>query len=151
MTATAISNVYDGLVTLVTAALPTHKKLANPYMVEANPSVVLKNGYGIKIGAAENTQRFCGSHHSTRRSLSVVLTAEMAAVEANATQWRSAELGLMEEAQTIIKAIASNPTLGGYAANTDWTNDGGIEFVDGDRTRYLTIEITFSTEYIEAN
>lgn len=148
---TAITTVYDALAAFVLETLPAYKKLANPYKHEDNPSVILKKGFGIKIKSGTNSKRFVGQLHSTKRTFTVILTCEMLTTEGNSAQWRAAELGIMEDAQALICAIHTSSTVAEATTNAEWTEDSGIDFVDGDRCRYLTTEIGFAIEYVEAN
>lgn len=151
MTSTAITDVYGAFVTFVSGTLTSYKKVANPYKLEDNPSGILKKGYGVKIGHGTNGGRFVGGFHSTKRVLTVVLTNEVAAVEANSTAWKDAELELMEDVQSLIKGICTSSAIATKVTNVAWVDDSGIGFVEGDRCRYFSVEVAFSAEYIESN
>lgn len=151
MTGTAITDVYDAFVTFVGGTLTSYKRLANAYSVADNPSPVLKRGYGVKVGPGQNSRRFVGGLHSTSRVFTIILTAEMAAVEGNVTQARAAELSILEDVQALIKGVCTNSTLATKTTNVQWSQDSGVQFIAGDRFKYLAIEVGFTAEYVETN
>jgi len=151
MTSTAITDAYDGLVTLVSGALPNHKKIANPYSLTDNMTPILEQGYGIRIGPSKNPRRFVGGYRSTSRTFFVVITRELAANADDTTQCRASELAILEDAQAVMKAAEVNPTLSNKVTLSQWDQDSGIGYVQEEKYKFLTLEIGCTVEYTETN
>jgi hypothetical protein len=148
---TAISNVYTALESFVAAQLPTYKRLANGYAIEANSELILTKGWGLAIGPGTNSNRFVGCKHSTARQVVITLTNQASATEHDLANHKAQELAILEDAYKLRKAIESDPDLATTVAIATWSDDTGIEFLEGDRFRFYRIGLTFNVEYIESN
>lgn len=145
-----ISTVYDAIVTLIEGSLTGYEKLPNAYDNTDNNELYLTKGYGVAFSAAQNTERFTGCRKaSTRREFSVFLTRLIDVTAHDTTGHATLEKSLMEDLFLLVKAIEVDPDLGGAAANAKYEADGGIEILEGDRSKYLFIEAAFSAEYID--
>jgi hypothetical protein len=57
------------------------------------------------------------------------------------------ETGLLISHDTLRKEIYKDTTLGGLCITAAVVSDSGIQFIDGDRLKFLAIELTVSVEY----
>jgi hypothetical protein len=146
-----ITTVYGAYNTWISGILTSYKKLPNPYSSEDNSELLLKKGYGIAIGPGENTNRYFGCKHSTKRTFAVILTNQVTVTDHNVTGHATAELSLLEDAYLLRKAVETDPTLLNSTTKTLYQDDTGIEFVENDRFKFFKIVVNFVSEYIEDN
>lgn len=142
--------VYDKILLMLASGLTTHSRISNPYKLEENPEYALKAGYGVKIGAGENTARTLGcAILSERRDFGIVLSRKYFAREDDAVSKAVAERELFNDAFEVKKMFELNPQLDGITSNAAYASDTGTNYVFGNKDRFLTTEITISIEYIE--
>jgi len=144
-----ISSVYDALHTLVSSELTGYTQLTNPYQREDNSTLFLEKGYGIAVSGGANTNRKLGGKKTYERTFQLVLTNLLAATEHDTTAKENAEKSLLEDHATLITAFERDSDLGGNAALNIALTDDGIEFLEGGRTKYISLEITVTVEYFE--
>lgn len=144
-----VSQIYDALATLVATALPTYKKLPNPYDSSANANVILNKGYGIAIGQGSNSERFQDCQLSISRDFGIVLTKQLAKTDHDVSGRASQEKALFEDQFLVIKALETNPQLSGLVAKTFYVGDGGLEILDLETGRYMVLASQINVEYFE--
>ena len=148
--ATAISSIHDELHTVVAAALPAgYRLIPNAYITPENVGLYLRQGYGIAVGPGNNTERIIGGKKSYQRDFQVFLTRELMTTSTNTEARQTVEKQILEDFDTVLKAIEENPTLNGNAGKTVLINDGGLEYLESDRAKYFLIETTVTVEYLE--
>jgi hypothetical protein len=69
-----ISSIYDALETLVSTELTDYTRLSDSYFLEENPEIELTKGYGIVIGALQNTNRLLSCDLTSQISCSKLET-----------------------------------------------------------------------------
>lgn len=148
---TEISTIYEGYVTAIEAALSGYCRIANPYDPEENANLMLRKGYGIGFGPAQNTDRFIDCRLSLVREFFVVLVQQVALRDNDGEARAVIEKQLFEDQLAIIQAFEADPTLNGAGRpGAKFISDGGIEFLQADKAKYLLIEMQFESEYFEA-
>lgn len=145
-----ISTVYDAMITRIAAKLTTHLRLPNPYKPNENSELFLKQGYGVALGPALNTNRLVACKLSIERQFFVSISRKYFALESSATNKASTEKQLLEDQLLLIQDFESDPTLNGSAFKTVYVSDNGIEYVFGEKDQFLIINSVFSIEYLEA-
>lgn len=146
---TNITAIYNRLITDIETALSTYVRIPNPYAPEENPELFLRKGYGIGIGPAENTRRYICGFYSLKRSFSVLLINKIEATDSNSSARGSIEITMIEDHKSLMDALESDNNLNGNAVSVMFTNDSGIQFVQGDIGKYVLCELTFEVEYLE--
>jgi hypothetical protein len=146
-----ISDAYAGLKARIAAVLPSHVGLLNPYEPEQNPETILKQGYGIVLGAGTNSNRAISNHLSISREVSIVLTRRFYASEMNRTAKETVEKQLMEDQFLIVKDIEKDPSLGlsDVVANFQYEGDEGIQFAFSEDKPFYRLTMRFRLEYLE--
>jgi len=148
---TAISDIHDELHSVVATALTgkSYSIIPNAYITPDNAGLLLRKGYGIAIGAGNNTERVLGGKLSYQRDFQVFLTRELLTTSSNVEARQDVEKAILEDYTLVLKAIEEQPTLNGNAAKAVIITDGGLEYLEGDRDRYFLIEATVTVEYFE--
>lgn len=144
-----VSTVYDAMITRITALLPNHARLGNPYAPASNASLFLKQGYGVKIGPARDTNRIISNQKIIAREYTVVVTRKFLALENAPETKATTEKQLLEDAYLLVKDFETNTTINETAVMTSYTSDGGIEFIDKEKDHFLIVETVFTVEYLE--
>lgn len=145
-----VSTVFDAFVSKINSVLSNHVRLHNPYLVEDNPELKLKLGFGVRLGAGTNGEKFSPLDAlGFRRTVVVVLTRKVAALENDAATKATGEKLLTEDAMTLIKAVHADSTLNGSVKRTVYASDSGVGFIFGEDGNYLFTEVSFATEYFE--
>lgn len=146
-----ISDIYNEVKSRVSAKLPTHKLLPDPYIVESNPETFLEKGYSIAIKDAQNTNKQLGCKISVQRNIEIVITRKFFSTDLNRDHLETREKDLLEDHALVIKDIEKDPSLG--IAETPmftYVSDNGIETVFDDKSNFIKIVSTFSVEYFES-
>mgnify|MGYP007051599851 CR=1 FL=1 len=127
---TKISKAFDDFKSLCASLLPDHKMLTNPYAAEQNTAAALALGFGLVLGAGENTHRTINCMMSLRRNFHLILTRKFYATELNIVGKEDAMKQLFEDQKLIISYVEKNPTISSNSiAKIDFLSDNGIEFV----------------------
>lgn len=144
-----VSDIYDAYISFTEAALSSYIRIPNPYDPEQNATLILNKGYGIGIGPADNTERLAKPKVSIARQFFVILVNQITATRQASSDRGTLEKALMEDAFTLISALEADDSLGGVAKITKFISDTGIDFLNNEREKYFSTELTFSTEYFE--
>jgi len=147
---TKISTIYDALLTAIATALAGggYRQLPNSYDITDNPEPYLRRGYGLAFGVSENTNREICERLWQRQSFTLPITNEVLTTSTNTTGWDDAMKGLMEDFIKVAKAIEAEPQIDESAQSVQ-VGVGGIAFLEGDRGKYVLIEISIDVEFYE--
>lgn len=143
------SLLYDAIVDRIEAVLPSHTRLPNPYKVNENTELYLRQGFGVALGAATNTNRELSCRISVGRDFSVVLTRKFYSIESGVSNKESVEKQLIEDQILLIRDFCDNSALPGALGIVSYSSDGGIEYVFNEKDNFLVLNTTFTVEYFE--
>lgn len=148
---TKLTDSYTAFRALVALTLTGYNELPNPYNIEDNSSLFLRKGYGVAYGAGENTFRRATRNYSATHEFTVTLTTLNTATENNVTAFANVQATLFGVADTLIKAVEDEPTLGGKVANIDWVGYEQIEAFDdmNGTNKFISLPLNFRAEYFE--
>lgn len=148
--ANKILQIYDEVVDLLEATLGTqYKRLPNPYAVDQNTYLHLNNGYGLAVGPGVDTQRYVGCLITWERVYSIILVRRMVTTQNNIGSRELIEKDLLDDLDSLRKAIYLNSTLGGLAIKSTVLDDQGVAFIDADRLKFISLEASLFVEYQE--
>ena len=145
-----ISDIYEAIVSKIETALPTYNRIPNPYDIADNPDILLDAAYGIAVGAGINTQRFVGCATTWEREFTIGMINQKVNLENDTIGKASIEKNLLEDHKTLLLAIEKDPSLGGICIKCYLVSDGGIQYLDGDRGKFLALEVSLVVEYLES-
>lgn len=143
-----IADIYDAVVVEMTALLPNHTRIPNPYSLEDNPDMFLKKGWGVAIGTS--TQReldFC--RLQMERTFSLITTREVFYLDTKGDAFDAMVKELIDD-HTLIQTEFHKADEIGQAAKIDLitvSSCSGPEVVFGEKFKYLTM----STEILVAH
>lgn len=147
----AVTDIRDALNTIIETALPAYKKLSDSIDTGDNPGIMLAKGFRVAYGPADNSSRdWDMTTIQRRRQFSFALTN--AYVPNQDADGRGAtEDVLMNDQNTIVKLIHSDPELTGTAISSDFAFDNGIEYLlnEDNEKQYIMIVTTVSVDYHE--
>lgn len=144
---TKISNVYDAILTELTAVFPNKIRIPNAYAPEQNPVQFLRDSWGLKVDPAEPTQRDF-TVYSRFRNFTIILTREVIKTDIQTAQMDTAVKAMLEDLNTLQKEFLG-PDQFNTASNIDIANVGaftGIEFFIFEKSNFITSEISFSIQ-----
>lgn len=150
---TKITQIYDAIVSKIESTMPAYKRMPNAYFVEDNNDLVMRKGFAVAI--REGTQRSaditCG-RYIWERFYEVILSNVYHVNENDADARGAAEIALLEDRELVFKAFRQDIQLtnGTATVNTidsDFQSDGGIEFLQGTKTRHLVLRLDLFTLY----
>jgi len=143
-----ISLVYDGLITLIEAALPAYKRLSDAYEAEDNDWLRIVKGYSLGFTEGTNTNREICPDVSIARGFTFTLTNLYAANDADPVARSAVEKSLLEDAALVWKQVELTDELNGVQTpNATYVSDGGIEYINDKKAISITSAIT--VEYYE--
>lgn len=144
-------DIRDAINTIIETALPTYQKLTDAIDTADNVNLMLAKGYRVGYGAADNSSRdWCTTEIARKRQFSFVMT-NIYVPNLDADARETTEDTLINDQNTVILAIHSDPTLGSTASNSDFAFDNGIEYLldDAGEKQYIMIVTTLTVEYFE--
>jgi hypothetical protein len=145
-----LTDAFAAFRTKVALQLTGRTELPNAYEIEDNSSLFLRKGYGVAYGDGLNTRRqaSCGGY-SASHTFIVNLTSLVTATENDVNRFVGVKTALYEAAHELILAIETDPTLGGYVANSNWDSFDQIQtIIDMNGTdKFIALPLNFSIEY----
>lgn len=142
-----IQDIYDALVAVVAGELTDYMRFPNPYVIDTNTFLHQKAGYGVSIGPGFDTERYVGCLVTWQRDFSVTLVRQVMTTQNNTALRANLEREILDDHDKLRKAIYNNSTLSGNAIKSTLVSDGGLNFIDGDRLKFLALEMVVSVEY----
>lgn len=143
-----ISTLLDEAHTAVSALLPNHTRLSNPYQIEQNPDNWLDKGYAIAIGPGTNTNRKLSCQLSIERTLVITVTRKYFANDTDAARKYTTEKLLEEDQFLIVKSFEKRSPFQTISVRSAFVGDNGIQIVVPDRPFYM-LQSNFVVEYFE--
>lgn len=143
------STLYDAIVTRIETVLPNHTRFPNPYKVEENSETLLRQGWGVALNGASNTNRELSCRVSIRRDFTVSISRKFYALESNVDNKESVEKQLIEDMILLIQDFYDNTALPGALGIVGYQSDAGINYVFTAKDNFLVLPITFSVESFE--
>ena len=144
-----IVDIYTALADLIESTLPGYTRLPNPYSVDTNTYLHLKNGYGIGIGAGRDTERYVGCIATYERVFTIILVKIMSTTQNNTGKRVIIEEALLTDHTKLKNKIYQESTLGNIAIKSTILDDQGIGFIDPGKNKYLSLEMNCYIEYQE--
>jgi hypothetical protein len=147
-----ISTAYDNFHTRVAAVFTSGagwSKLPHAYIIDRNPEIYLKQGYAVGLGTGTNTKRLQSNVTSISREFILTITREMPALDLEVSGRETFEKSLFEDLKLIVSDMETDSTLNQGQILCSYQGDGGIEYVDGDTSEFISIRAIFLIEYFE--
>lgn len=144
-----IETIYDAIISITEGILTTHKRLPNPYEITENAFLKLDKGFGVAIGAGVNPQPFIGCVIRWQRSFPLIIVRRMATTENNIDLREKIEKDLLIDHDAVRKAFEINHTLNQSCTTSTIIDDSGVNFIDGDRLKFIAIELNLLVDYEE--
>jgi len=144
----SIQGVQAALATLFPSP---HSEITNSLRPEQSTENTLKQGFGLRIGRGENSERFASCKRSEFRTLVVINTRQAFAKEFDIELKQATERLLLNDQDLVKARFESDPTVifGGTTANVKWVDDGGIDQVFSDKENFIKIETVLQIEVFE--
>lgn len=142
------TSVYEEIRTRVSGTLTAYTELNNPYFIQEDADTMFDSGFAVAAASGENTNRVIASFATMSREFVIILTKRYFATDRDVTTRVTAEKALIEDQIKLIKNLETAPNSDNIA-KVQYTNDGGIEFLEGDRFGYLVLQTRINVEYFE--
>lgn len=146
---TKIETIYDAIVDKIEGQLTSAKRLPNPYVMDENSFLMMDEGFGVAIGPSEDTNRSVGCIITCRREFIVRLVRKVTTTQNNITSRETIEKDILVDHDLLRKAFYLDTSLGGEAMISTIQGDSGINFIDGERLKFLAIDLFLLVEYQE--
>lgn len=143
------ADISDAIVVLVQTQLPTFARLPNPYDISENTATLLKKSFGVAIGPGLNTERYVGCLVTWQRSYTINLIRQVVNTENDTVGRFSVEKNIDDARDILFKAFEANSTLDGLCIKAIVTDDSGIQYIDGQQSKFLAVELSLAVEYQE--
>lgn len=145
-----ISTVFGAIHTRLETLLPDHTRIGDPYDLEANNELFLRQGYGVSIGpgAFENEGILAeGCKTATSRTFDIHVMRKFYALENDGPLKDTTALQIMEDLAIIVKDFLLEETLNDNATITDYESDSGIFKVIAEKDNFLAATISITVRY----
>jgi hypothetical protein len=140
------SEAYDQIRTELQTLFSTYNEVDNPYDIEKNADIELKNSYGVSIGAGSNITRTMRGRADILRDFEIVLCRRANATRNDTATRITTEKAIFEDLTNIVKRFESKiPNV----TRARYTSDSGVEFLGAERYNYYILRSIFEVEYSE--
>ena len=146
---TKIADIYDAIVTKISTALPTFQRLPNPYALDENTAILMRQAYGVAIGAGTNTERYVGCLVTWQREYTIGIVTQVVNTENDTTGRALVEKDMIDAHRALLMAFEADSTLAGTCIKAVINSDSGIDYIAGALSKFLAVEIILSVEYQE--
>lgn len=146
---TKIAEIYDAIIAKIAAKLPSFQRVPNPYALDENTAILLRKAYGLAIGPGTNTERYVGCLVTWQRDYTIGLIHQVVNTENDTLGRAMIEKDIIDAHREILLGFETDSTLGGKAIKAVVSSDGGIDYIQGNQSKYLALEITLTVEYQE--
>ena len=144
--ASKFSDVYDSLVTRLAVLWPSKSVIPYPYSLSDSPVQFLKDGYGIKVGGASNSELTTDYLSSVSHTISIILVREVSGFSSLKTSLVAETKTIYDDIYDLKNALLNlsrvSPMFNGEPVVYD--SDSGIEDVIGDKQRFISLESVFT-------
>ena len=144
--ASKFSDVYDSLVLRLAALYPSKTPLPYPYSITDNPTQFQKDGYGVKVGPASNSELTTDYSSAVDHSISVVLTREVYGFTGTESTLVAETKAIYDDMYLLKNDLLDlsrvSPMFQGETV--DYESDSGIEDITGDQQRFISLEVVFT-------
>ena len=144
-----IEDIYGKCVDIIEANTTGYMRIPNPYTVDVNTYIHLRKGFGIAVGPGSDTQRFVGCLVTWERIFSIILVKQVTTTQNDIAKREIIEKDLLDDHDNLRKAFYLNSTLDSLAIKSTILDDDGINFVDGERLKFLGLVMNLYVEYLE--
>jgi len=149
-----VSNAYDNLLARIALLFPVasgYQELTNPYDVEDNANLFLRQGWGMAIGSLTNTNLvMCPTVSSTYEG-KILITRELASQESDATRKHDRVKELLEDQRRVLNDFQRSHTLETDGYEFELESGNGIQTVRVGNFSYLMIEMNFNVKFFDPN
>lgn len=143
---TTIRSYIEGL---VAGELAGYAQCANPYVPEANSQLTLAKGFGVGVGPGEPFKTDICPKYGQRRQFNVLLVNLVTSTPSNVAAFHALEDALLEDLHKIRKKLEAEFVLGGAAIQSDYAGDTGIQFLSGDKFKFISVSADYVVLYRE--
>lgn len=145
-----ITLIRDKLVSIVVSELPDYRRIPNPYSVEANSKLILFKAYGVGIGPGARIQleTGCGSA-AYERTYNLVLAQQMNATPHDIERRAEIESSIIEDFVKANNVLEKNVTLDGIAFDSEYSDDSGIQLLETENDRFVSLNVNYIVRYTE--
>lgn len=148
------STIFDQLVGTTIPGLTgfsTKTQIPNPYALEENDINQLKNGWGIIIGDASESEFQVFKNTTVSQDIGIVLTREVRKTQNNKTPLETATKAIVEDAVSIRKDFynADQLTIPSNIENITFTGRDAIEQLDAEQFYIITTTVNFAFQIAE--
>lgn len=146
-----ITTATDNMVARILTVLTTHRRLPNPYQIDANSEQILKKGFGVALLSAVNTEREVGcSRWFLQREVGLIVAREALVRELDADSKFDIEQALLEDAYSLQNSFEKYRNLNLNAVvDFKFTGDSGMFHVFVEKRSFFAIQLNYSLEYYE--
>lgn len=137
---TNVCDIFDELKTVIDDCLDGYKRLENPFIPEDNASNLWTKAYGIAIGPGGNPELLSKNKPSCTRDFVIVLIHKITSTDMAFDKRDDQQKEIAQDMDKIKVCLETNPDLGTLCTKAVLLNDQGVEFIDGERGKYLFME-----------
>ena len=137
--------IYDQIFTVIETTFPDKFELINPYVIEDNNELYLKNGYGVEIGPMVTTESFARQIRQFTRVINISFTKRVLSSDKITSVRRASEKSLVSDQLALVVALKNN-----IAADlVEFVSDDSVEVVSAEQDQFLWLRTSFNINYNE--
>lgn len=148
---TKITTIYTQIRSVVGTLLTGKTEIPNPYSLENNTELFLKNGWGVIIGSAQNSAMNIIKDDIESREFTVVITRQIFRLESDTAIMPAESLTLLEDIRTVKNDFLDFDQIGieGSIEQIRFISASGIQFLQLGSFNFIYATLTFNFEYSE--
>lgn len=137
---TTVIEVFDELKASIDGCLTGYKRLENPLIPEDNASNLWTKAYGIAIGPGGNPELFSKLKPSCTRDFSIILLHKITTTDNQFDRRDDQQKDIVNDMDKIKLCLEADPDLGELCTKAVLSSDTGVEFIDGERGKFIFME-----------
>lgn len=148
---TKITTIYTQIRSVLSSLLTNKTEIPNPYSLENNTELFLKNGWGVLIGGAVNSPMNIIKDDIESREFTVIISRQIFRLESDTSIMPSESLTLLEDIRTVKNDFLDFDQIAieNSIEKIEFSSASGIQFLQVGNFSFLYASITFIIDYSE--
>lgn len=145
-----VSEIFDSLVTRVSAVLPSYTHMPDAYSLKSNANIDLFKGFAVGIGPtvpAGTQEGFCDKYMFD--TIYFVTVSNDYNIITNTDSRNADEKSITEDLYLVTKDLLKNFRLGGLTVDISFNDTSGPSYLNEDEKRFLISAASYRVRYQE--
>jgi hypothetical protein len=146
------STVYDTLIAKIIELFPDKTRISNPYSIEENKNLFLRDGWGLTVRDASESGFQTNGDFNKTQTFGIVFTKEVIRTESDTDDFDTQIKLLFEDHKTLENTMLNCAQLGipDSVGIINFSSNTGVQFVFVGDNNFIFSETQYTIDIIEA-